>query len=164
MIDSVKSYFKQLNDTICFVKSGVFEQDHIKIDGEYHFTENTIYIAPKTPCFDTEKIQQIEKSIIRGILKNSGERLHFHPTNISQGHWFFGFGFTMACKETVPRLQVVGRPIDHQNFLLANDYLIYPHMDIARTAMLHDINKHAIDLQEMQYYQCDDGICFINFK
>ena len=155
MIAKIKSYFNQVNNAVCFIKPGDYEKEHLIVDGEIHFIEHTIYIAPTSQCFHMATVNNFEKHLIEGFEISVGKRILFNPTTINMDHWFFGFGFNMVRQKEAPRLRIVGKKIDCKELILTTDVLIYPHLDLARTAMLYGFNKNAIDLQELEYYKID---------
>ena len=157
MIKKVQRYLHKVSNFICYIKSGNFDKDRVDLDDEIHFTEHTIFVAPVIPCFDLLRVNQNENQLIEELSRTIGKRILFNPTNIGMEHWFFGFGYVMRKKNRVPRFRSVGKPINYEKHMISTDILIYPHRDLARTALLYSFNKNAIDLCELEYYKEDNG-------
>lgn len=159
MIDKIKSFFDRLDDTFCFIKPGNYEKDCRKIEGEIHFIDHTLFIAPKTPCFDLRKVKQLEKNIIAGFERHLKKEIYFNPTCRIRGEiemWVYGFGFIRRHKEMLPPLRPVGRKTEPEMVIHTTEIMIYPHLDLARTAMLYDFNPCGIDLQDLEYYKLEN--------
>ena len=109
-----------------------------------------ILIYPEKPIFDISEMNRFENRI-ESLIGPQIEGFSFIKSSKMLDNWIFGVGVLVENRNLYGVLSVVGgKP---KQISCQNDLIVYPNVDIARTAALYHINTSAIPLDQLDVYK-----------
>lgn len=108
--------------------------------------KSRIRIYPKKPLMELEQMHDFETNDICPLFDDFEDHFNFIQASVNHDHLFFGQGFVME-----PFLRVLN-PGQRVSLNYSHDIIVYPHIDIARSAFLYEYNSGCISLEDFSFY------------